>query len=98
MTGTYVLVVVTIICVGDGDESFVNNMKLESLTLVDYIFCFDFYEWWQLYLKVLRMCLCWQPQCNMMRILLTRRANGRQKRKDSTVIAFAYLLIKYWFG
>jgi len=31
-----------VICVGNGVESFVANKKLESLTLVDYIFCFDF--------------------------------------------------------
>jgi len=48
MTGTCVVVVVKIICVGDSDESFVANMTLESLMLVDYMFCFDFYEWWQL--------------------------------------------------
>jgi len=48
MTGTCVVVVVKIICVGDGDESFVTNMKLESLMSVDYMFCFEFYEWWQL--------------------------------------------------
>jgi hypothetical protein len=47
-TGTCVVVVVKKICVGNGDESFVANMKLESLMLVDYSFCFDFYEWWQL--------------------------------------------------
>jgi hypothetical protein len=32
MTGTCVVVVVKIICVGNGDESFVANMKLQSLT------------------------------------------------------------------
>jgi len=47
MTGACVVVVVKIICVGDGDEFFAINMKLESLMLVDYMFCFDFYEWWQ---------------------------------------------------
>lgn len=47
-TGTCVVVVVKIRCVGNDDESFVANMKLESLTLVDYIFCFNFYEWWHL--------------------------------------------------
>jgi len=42
MTGTCVVVMVKIICVGDGDESFVANMKLESLMLVDYMFVFIF--------------------------------------------------------
>jgi len=32
MTGTCVVLVVKIICVGNGDESFVANMKLQSLT------------------------------------------------------------------
>lgn len=32
MTGTCVVIVVKIICVGNGDESFVANMKLQSLT------------------------------------------------------------------
>jgi hypothetical protein len=48
MAGTFVEVVVNKVCVGNGDESFVTNMKPESLTLVDYIFCFNFYECWQL--------------------------------------------------
>jgi hypothetical protein len=40
MTGTCVVDVVKTICVGNGDESFVTNMKPESIMLVDYIFCF----------------------------------------------------------
>jgi hypothetical protein len=40
-TGTCVAVVVKTICVGNGGDSFVANMKPECLTLVDYIFCFD---------------------------------------------------------
>jgi hypothetical protein len=32
MTGTCVVVVVKIICVGNGDDSFVAYMKLQSLT------------------------------------------------------------------
>jgi hypothetical protein len=48
MTGTCVVDMVKRICVGNGDESFVTNMKPEGIMLVNYIFCFDFHEWWQL--------------------------------------------------